>query len=429
MRVACLWFPEPRELHAFAEDCLRFTPQICLRENEAIFLEIGKCYRLYSEETFLARAERLLERMKIPARIAVADSIEWALVAAKHGTARPEDLPLEALFDVADPIGNDPQAEPFVRKLVEALPQLGIRNLAAFRSVPRKQIASRFGSVGLLCRQRLDGDLIFPWRAWVPPEVIEEVATYMYADVPGALEPLLFEAKRLLDRLFVRLRGRGLKAAAFQIHILCEKVSTNPERERNLTLEFLLPQGDTKGALAILREFFAKEFDRKPLLSALEKFSITVSKSAPGIAGQKNLYHGREERMEAMGTLLSQMAEAFGKGNIFRAVTVEERLPEYSWEKAARHEGKGVNLRGRIPLRPTNLVKPQKVEITAGTVYIAKKPFRILEWKQTTQEKISARWLGGLIDRTYYQVEVEQGPLLWIYADADRNYFLHGFYG
>ena len=428
MRVACIWFPDPRDVVPFAEDCLRFTPQICIREDQAVFLEIGKCYRLYSEEVFIARAERLLEKMGVRAKVGVAGSIEWSLVAAKYGSILPEQLPLEALYELADPLGRDPKSQPFVQKLIHALPQLGVSCLGGFRAIPRRELASRFGSVGLLCRQRLDGELVFPWKAWLPPEEIRETITYMYAECPGAIEPLLFEAKRLLDRLFVRLRSRGLQAAALDVHILCEKVSVNPERERNLSLDFLLPQGDAKGALGILREFFAKEFERRPLLSNVEKFSLCVSKAVPCHAGQKNLYHGREERMEALGNLLSQLSQAYGKGSIFQAQTVEERIPEFSWQKVARLEGPGVNLQGRVPLRPTNLVKPQRIEVTENHVYIKKKPFRVKSWSESV-ERISARWLDGLVDRTYFQVEVENGPLLWIFCENGNCYYLHGYYG
>ncbi|RZA06129.1 MAG: hypothetical protein EOP11_11120 [Proteobacteria bacterium] len=428
MRVACLWFPETREVEPVAENCLRFTPQICIREGQAVFLEIGKCYRLYSEEIFFARAVRLLEKMQISARVGVAGSIEWALVAAKYGTILPEHLPLDALYDIADPLARDEKCIPFVKKLIAALPDLGVSNLHGFQHIPRKELASRFGAVGLLCRQRLDGELVFPWKAWMPPEVIEEQITYMYAECPGAQEPLLFEAKKLLDRLFVRLRARGLKAAGLQIEIRCENVSINPQRERDLSLEFLLPQGEAKGALGILREFFSKEFDRRPLLSNVEKFVIRVSRTVPFDTTQKNLYHGREERMEALGNLLSQLSQAHGKGSIFQALTVEERLPEHSWQKVARLDGSGANLRGRVPLRPTNLVKPQRIEVTERHIYIKKKPFVVKKWSETA-ERISARWLDGLVDRTYYQVEVEDGPLLWIYCEEGNHFYLHGFYG
>jgi hypothetical protein len=428
MRVACIWFPNPRDVASFAEDCLRFTPQICIREEQAVFLEIGKCYRLYSEEAFVGRAQRLLEKLDIRASVGVAGSIEWALVAAKYGTILPEHLPLEALYDIADPLCRDEKCVPFVKKLIQALPDLGVQNLHAFQHIPRKELASRFGPVGLLCRQRLDGELVFPWKAWIPPEVVEETIAYMYAECPGAQEPLLFEAKKLLDRLFVRLRARGLKAAALDIDILCEKVSTNPQRERKLHLDFLLPQGEAKGALGILREFFSKEFDRRPLLSNVERFCIRVSKTVPCDTSQKNLYHGREERMEALGNLLSQLSQAHGKGSIFQALTVEERLPEHSWQKVAQLQGPGANLRGRVPLRPTNLVKPQRIEVTEHHVYIKKKPFLVKSWSEAA-ERISARWLDGLVDRTYYQVEVENGPLLWIFCESGNHYYLHGFYG
>jgi protein ImuB len=410
-------------MEEIAEHCLRFTPQICLRGSDAIFLEIGRCYRLYSEDTFLRRATALLGKLHLPVAIGLADSLEWALVRAKFR----DPLPLEALFELADPLGHDARAPELVAKLVGALRLLGIRRLEEFRSIPRRELASRFGPVGLLCRQRLEGELPMPWKPWFPPEVVSESAEYLYSDFEAALEPLLFEAKKLLDRIHARLRSRGLKAAALELRIRCEKLSISPERERRLKIEFLLPQSDAKGTLAILREFLAKEFSRRPLLTPLEKFTITVTQTVPGFEAQRNLYHNREERQEAYAALISQLTQAHGSGSVFQAEAVEERLPEGSWRKVAR-AGKGAELAGRIPLRPTHLLKPRRIEVAGDYVYIRKKPYRIGSWAEYT-ERISARWLHGTVERTYFQVEVEGGPLLWIFLDPENNYYLHGYYG
>ncbi len=281
MRIACLWFREPVDVKRLAEDCLRFTPQICLRESDAIFLEIGKCYRLYSEETFIRRASALIRKLNLPALIGLADSIEWALVHAKYQSQDLQLLSLHSLFELSDPLNRDSRAHDFVVKLVAALEQVGIRNLAQFKAIPRRELAARFGPVGLLCRQRLGNELTVPWKPWLPPETISESMEYLYSDFQGAVEPLLFEAKKLLDKIFARLRSRGLKAAALELIICCEKLSINPERERKLKLEFLLPQADTKGTLAILREFFGKEFGRRPLLSPLENSRSPCCKPFP----------------------------------------------------------------------------------------------------------------------------------------------------
>lgn len=426
MRVACLHFPEEVKLEKVAEDVLRFSPQIAIREPGSIFVEIGKCRKLYSEEEFLQRAAVLFRRLKLNVAMGLGDSIETALLHALYGSPDPAQLPVTALFELADPLNRDEKMIPFVDKLATALQELGIKTLQGFKAVPRRELAARFGSVGLLCRQKLDGELLTPWKPWLPPEVIAETEEYLYSDFQATLEPVLFETKKLLDRIFVRLRFRNLKAASLSIYFKCEKLSINPNPERTLKIDFLLPQSETKGTLAILRDFLAKEFDRNPLVTPMERFTITVTQSAPGFLGQKNLYHSREEKQEAYASFVSQLSQMHGKGTIFKARTVEERLPEYSWERVAETK-KQADLRGRIPLRPTHLTKPQKVDITKEFVHIQKKKFRIRRWHESV-ERISSRWLDNLIDRTYFQVEVENGPLLWVFAE-NEVFYLHGYYG
>jgi protein ImuB len=409
-----------------AERCLRFTPQIALRVPDAIFLEIGKCYRLYSEEQFLARADTLLRRTQTPAKIGMGSSLEEALLSARFGTSDLSRLSIVALHDLVDPLRRDPLAEGCVNKLTAALQALGISTLAQFRAVPRAELSSRFGAGGLLCRQKLDGELLSPWKPWVPPEVITEQCVYDFSDFTPSVEPLLFDAKRLLDRIFSRLRLRALRAACLEITFRFEKLSVNPERERKLRLEFLQPQADTKGSLPVLRDFFQKEFDHRPVRFPIESLIITVVSTAPALSAQKNLFHSREERQEALASLLSQLSEAHGAGSIFQAKTVEERVPELSWEKVPECGAQAV-LSRRIPLRPTHLVRPRKIAVTATQVCLPK-AYRIKGFTEVV-ERISTRWLGAIVERTYFQVEVEHGPMLWIYCEAGNEYFLHGYYG
>ena len=426
MRVACFLFTGAPDLGRVAERCLRFTPQIALRVPDAIFLEVGKCYRLYSESQFLTRAATLLRRTETPAKIGMGASLEEALLAARFGTSDLSRLPLEALHDLVDPLRRDPLAEGCVNKLMAALQSLGIKTLAQFRSVPRAELSSRFGAGGLLCRQKLDGELLSPWKPWVPPEVITETCVYDFSDFSPSVEPLLFDSKRLLDRVFSRLRLRALRAACLEITFRFEKLSVNPERERKLRLEFLQPQADTKGSLPVLRDFFQKEFDRRPVQFPLESLTITVASTAPALSAQKNLFHSREERQEALASLLSQLSEAHGAGSIFQANTVEERIPELSWEKTPEC-GPQVALARRVPLRPTHLLRPRKIAVTATQVHLPK-PYKIRGFTEVV-ERISARWLGTLVERTYFQVEVEDGPMLWIYCEQGNEFYLHGYYG
>lgn len=53
MRVACLWFLKSVPTSKLAELFLRLSPQIAIRGERALFIEIGKSMSLYSESSLL----------------------------------------------------------------------------------------------------------------------------------------------------------------------------------------------------------------------------------------------------------------------------------------------------------------------------------------------------------------------------------------
>src|SRR4051794_6903880 len=108
MRVACVLFHHEVRLAEFAQACVRFSPQISLRNPNAIFIEIGKCRNLYSEQSFIARLHVLLRRFNYQAQIEIADDIPSALAFARYGVRTMDDLPLDSLSYFGDPFGTDP---------------------------------------------------------------------------------------------------------------------------------------------------------------------------------------------------------------------------------------------------------------------------------------------------------------------------------
>src|SRR5688572_28963345 len=88
----------------FAEACFRFTPQIAIREGEAVFLEIGKCLSLFSEEGLAARVQVLAKRFGMSVSIGFAGSPGEALALARFPEAQEAHrLPLEAMQDCLSP--------------------------------------------------------------------------------------------------------------------------------------------------------------------------------------------------------------------------------------------------------------------------------------------------------------------------------------
>jgi hypothetical protein len=377
--------------------------------------------------------------MNLTASVSIGNGIIDSLLLAKFNSSNIADLPLEALRDVADPFGRDPVVQKYVEKLILAFADLGIRSIGAFQKVPIKELTSRFGSVGILCRQRLTGEFSIPWPYWAPEEIISERFEFPHFEFYGELEPVLFELKKQLDQIFQRLWARALKAQSLEVKIYCETNSINPVGVLNFKFDFLLPQSTTKGALNIIRERLSKEFERTPIKTPIERLETFVTSFAPGGLGQKDMFSNQEETAEQLSSLLSQLAESCGQENIFHAELTEDRLPEKSWIRcfAIPSETKafGASVVGKIPLRPTHLLKPERVEITENAVFIRKKSFRILKW-QDDIERIAGGWLDNDTDhfkltheRNYYQIEIETGMMLSVFQVPSQEYFLHGYFG
>jgi hypothetical protein len=88
--------------------------------------------------------------------------------------------------------------------------KLGLKQLAAVRDLPRRELAHRLGGELIAVLPLLDGDDRAPLKAYNPPETPEESL-----EMEPILErhQLLFVARRLASRLATRLEGRAMAIA------------------------------------------------------------------------------------------------------------------------------------------------------------------------------------------------------------------------
>ena len=442
MRVACILLSEQKihsRLLEFAESCLRFSPQIALREPNVVFIEIGKCKALYSEASFIARARVILRRFSFEGRIAISDDIPSALALAKYDVQFIDQLPIEALDNFGDPFGTDPVGRKSIAKMIDSLKRLGIQTILKFKTVPPSAIPSRFGGIGLYCRQRIEESSNVPWPYWKPPEKFAERIELLPSEYCSDIEPLLFKAKEMLDRLFSRLRGRVLRAERIRFSIELEKYSTVKNPIREWDFELITPQGSTLGFLPVLRERLNWDLCIAPIESYVIAVTCDVLSTTLGQNAQRNFFHSREEYEEAMGSLFGQLEEYLGKGRVFWAKTTEERFPEKSWLRTKQKDSFQADLKNRYPRRPTRIfTSPIPISIIyraegnlalqAGVnrIVFRGKIFKSVKWSQV--ERLSMDWLDDVPARNYYRVELEDGRALWIFSDPGHHYFAHGYF-
>lgn len=427
MKVACIFFQNSVPLAEFAEACLRFSPQIALREPNVIFIEIEKCQKLYTEQSFIVRLQVLLKRFQYLAVLKISYDIPSALALARYQAQHLEELPIQALCELGDPFGTDPVGRKSIEKMIEALKRLGIQTLKQFKTLPTEQFPSRFGSLGLFCRQQMDGLVHAPWPQWNPPEKFLERMELTHSESCSQIEPLLFKSKELLDRLFSRLRGRFLRADQLRFSIELEKYSFIQTPLRTWIFEFISPQGSTSGFLPILKERLYWDLQKKPIESDVIAISAEILITSKGFNSQKNFFHSYDERNEELGSFFGQMEEFLGKGQVFWAKITEERFPEKSWLRIRSPEVQTVSLKKKYPKRPTRVFKsPIPISIVKNRIYLRRREYQIKNWSSV--ERLSLDWLNNVSSRNYYRVELEKGITVWVFTDSGHNYFLHGYY-
>ena len=438
MKVACIWFEDEAPTERLADLFLRFSPQICLRKKRAIFVEIGKCEKLYSEQSFIMRSQVLLKKQK--ARIVVGHDITDSLALAKFNQTKIEGLPLEALLEFADPFERDEVLRKGVSNLIQSFHDLGVKNLGQFKKIPIAELISRYGIVARHCHNRVHMRDLISWPRWTPEEIIYEIKEFPYFEFYGELDPILFELKSQLDHIFSRLFARRKRLTQLQVQIRCEKLSVNPNFLRSFKFSFYTPQNQTKITLRIIKERLAKDFEKNPVFSPIEAIETRVLKSVSFLGVQKNILSDDEEKFEQIYSIHEQLVEILGKENVFEAELSEDPRPEKSWKKkfGQLHESaeNEIDLSEIIPERATYLCQtPVKIEVTAGYVHIRKRKYKILHWDNEV-EKISGGWfekpvaeIKDSFDRNYYHVEIEGQQRITIFETPSREFFLHGYYG
>jgi len=231
-RVACLLITKPVvSIEAFAEACFRFSPQVALRGEEAVFVEIGGSSHLFSEQTMPLRLTALCQRFDVQAKVAIADDAPTALAMARFRQADAKKLPLEALSDFLSPFRNDSDLDKRAAKIVDSLRSLGLNTLEDFSKLPTGTLASRFGKEGFELSYLIQQSYARPWPLFRLPERVSEKADLFAVDTMEAvasLESVLFVLRTLSDRAMSRLRARGLRASTVELELGLDRHTLPP---------------------------------------------------------------------------------------------------------------------------------------------------------------------------------------------------------
>jgi hypothetical protein len=347
MRVLCIYFlscideKKQNAIEEMAETCLRYSPLIAIG-HRALFLEIGACRKLYSEESVSLRVQVLMQRLQCRVQVAVADDIPTALAFVKYGTNDKYDLPVEALKIYASPF----RLHKSLDQVVSLLQKLGIYTPKDILIIPRQSIASRLGKETLLALQAMDNAKLMPWPRWQPQEKITETESIPEEHQILDLHPILVLFKNMLDKTLLRLRGRGHLLTSLEVSIEQEHFSIVKEPKRFWQIDFVFPQGSVHGVFPILQDRLLPNLEKYPLEASVREISIRVVKSVVGASKQRDFFSKRQEELESFYSIVSRLIERLGRERAFVASPVESYYPERSWKK--KHGQKAQSLMSRL---------------------------------------------------------------------------------
>ncbi len=420
-------------LNALVHWCVRFSPAVAADPPDGLFLDVTGVAHLWGgEREMLDDLLTRLTRQGIAARGAIAGSAGAAWALARCGEDRtvvPPGAEAEALAPL--PV----TALRLAPETAAQLARLGLARIGQVASLPRPQLARRFGQATLT---RLDQALGHGEEALVfsrPPT--PWFARLAFAEPISAPDDLARACRDIAERLCARLLAEGQGASRFEIAY--HRLDGRAER---LLIGLSLP-GRSPAAIARL---FA------PMLETVDPgFGIeVVSLAAEGVEALPE----REIRLEAIGEiaaedgiapLVDRLSNRLGEGRVWRADAFATHIPERAVVRRAPFAPAAEGGWPKDRPRPVRLfARPEPVEAMAP---LPDDPPLFFRWRGQLRrvrrsegpERLAEEWWRRPPGETtpahvrdYYRVEDDTGARYWLFraglygADVTPKWWLHG---
>ena len=450
--IICILLTESSDsILKLADACLRFTPEISLGRKNTLFLDVTKSLSIYSPSNLRARILLISSKLNIPIKMGFSRhpcvSLAKIYFPLFNESEHLFHLPIEALFCFLNPFSSDHADKKAVVLMIQRMKFLGLKTLEEVSLIPRKEFISRFGALGQQIFSFLKEESDPPWTRYTPPVLIEEEIQLDDEQMEGTevtLEPLLFILKTLLDRAFIRLRGRNERASKVLVSLKVSNWSTVKDPDRTWIITLPIPQGSSLAVLPILREKLFFELNQSPLSAPARYLLFSILETVPGNGLQKNFFNQSEIESEQKDQLLGRLLSKLGEPAVFYAGLTERYQPEKAWLKLSPYTDKKnsyfsyLKTESAMPFlfRPTRILTEPEVLFFKPSFLIhgkTKQNWKIQNWEGP--ERIFTEWWKPAsqetIHRDYYRVRTFDHRSLWVFFDLKletRSLFLHGFF-
>ena len=319
------------------------------------------------------------------------------------------------------------------QKAFHALHIVGIRTVGAFMALPGSSIARRFGQHAYSLWRQAHG---LEHRA-LPPYTLEETIQEQTRcdDAIQGVEPLCFIIKRLLDRAFSRLEGRGQGIETLSLECALDTAyQLPPSGLEQLSLPMQLPHSERSGRTyetsislghpkrdtALWLQLIRSRLQRQAPNAPVTAICLRVKQADMLPPKQLELF-GDPEPLETIDVTVARLAATLGITH-FTPCLREDYRPERAWEMTSMHTAQHAAAPPPGP-RPTRLLrapKPLEYPETQG------EPPGALEGPERL---VTGWWDNDPIARDYWVISDRWGRRSWIFREiASSRWFLHGYF-
>jgi protein ImuB len=409
-------------LHNFACWASQFTPNLTLKQDEGLLLEVASTLRLHGGlGALLNKLKMGTDQLGYHVACGVAPTPIAAWLFAK---AREQGLRLRACTDVNELETRTTQLPltlfDWPPEILRKLSALGITRIADCLALPADGFSKRFGPALWLDLQRLMGHLPDPRAYFVLPETYRARTEFGF-EVNDAMA-LLFPLQRLLSEMEGFLRGRG--AGIVECRLMLEH---SGKQSSTITIRVAKPERNTERLIRLAREHLSQA----QLPATVLALSLQADRLLPLIESSASWLPDPRQQTDGWYQLLDKLAARLGSDSVYRLQAVDEHRPEQAWKsvgvsdkwKTIAHNHYAQSIRPRplflLPL-PRKLLLNDDTPLCHGKIDLLAGPERIeTGW-----------WDGQPVMRDYYVGRNPHGETLWLYRDlrAAGSWHLHGYF-
>ena len=432
----------------------RWSPVVAIDGNDGLLIDLtGVAHLFGGEAAMAARIVRLLARLGVTARIAIADSAGAAHALVRHGggdavsvcpsgasAAALAPLPVAALRIAPD--------------AVELLRRLGVDHVGALAAMPRAPLVRRLGAEPVRRLDQALGHAPEPLDPVIPPEAVR--VSRRFAEPIATAEGIARWLGVLAPELTRALEAAGLGARV--VLLAATRVDNSVQMVR-----VGLARASRDGAH--LLRLLGRRIETIDPGFGIEALSLHVRRAER--LGPVSLV----ERLDGdappdLAPLVDTLATRIGEGRLWRTRAAQSDVPERSVlpapvldppvraDAAGRADDVRRLARAAPPVwhpawpRPARLLaRPEQIDDVMALM--PDHPPRRFTWRGETHrivradgpERIHGEWWKRLAEthsvRDYFRVEDEQGRRFWLFRrgdgvrgeTGDLRWYLHGLFG